>query len=488
MLAPAMGVVRRHSAATDQPPGETDLETEQHAHGRQADAQGDGRLPLPSHTTPTWEIELLLSAGTVFALFQVPGPLHAWSWHANAQLGQAGDMLVSLALAYGLMAVYALIAMFLIHLTARAYWVALVGIDSVYPKGIRWDKFSGGPVARAELQRQVPSFSRLIEQADNIASLCFAFGLVVVMSALLGAAIVMPVVGISILISEYAFDGAHLHTLIFGLTAAVLLPMIAIGVIDKTLGKKLPPGAPPPPGALTTMVTAVQRLPFNRLPAPLIAMLATNQRGYRAYALFFVAMFGMFVLLFTDIMVRRGGGLPFDGYLYLPAEAGAAADPRHYREFPRDAMDAWRAPSVDAMVAQGDWLRLIVPYDPERHGVLFEQRCTRDGADAAALADLLANEASTTARQAAEQRVLDCLFRQLAIHVDGAPLADPDYAFTRDPVTGLRALLVMIPTRNLPAGRHTLQLARAPRESAWDDPEEMQQHQARGPTRIPFWR
>ena len=446
-----------------------------------------GHLTVPRWTTPTWEIELLMSAGLVFALFQVPAPLHEWTRLASARLGNAGDMLVSMGLAYGLMAVYALIGMFLIHLTARAYWVALVGIHSVYPDGIRWEKFSGGPISRAEMQRQIPSMPALIERADNTASLCFAFGLVVVMSSVLGAAVAMPAVGLAIVLSQWLFDGAHLTTLMMGLMALVLVPMVGVGVLDKQLGKRRPPSAPVPSGPLARAVTFFLRLPLNRLPGPLIQMLATNQRGHRAYVLFFAAMLTMMALLFADVALRRGG-MPFDSYDYLPADPAGTADPRHYREFRNTATDHWREPSIDAMVADGDWLRLIVPYDPERHGVLVERRCVEGRAGAEALAARLAQDPPDRARRDAERRVLDCLARELDVRIDGEAVAGTDHAFTRDPGTGLRGLLVMVPLRTLAPGRHELQLLNAGDQDSWNDPDARAGHEADGPVRIPFWR
>jgi hypothetical protein len=48
------------------------------------------RLRLPRRTTPTWEIEMLLSGAVVFALFQTPGPLQRWAELAAARSGPAG--------------------------------------------------------------------------------------------------------------------------------------------------------------------------------------------------------------------------------------------------------------------------------------------------------------------------------------------------------------------------------------------------------------
>lgn len=454
------------------------------ARQHEAGATADGRLPLPRLTTPTWEVELLLSAGLVFALFQVPGPLHQWSALAGARLGDSGDLLASMLMVYALMAVYALIATFLVHLTARAYWVALVGIASVYPGGVRWDKFAGGPISRAEMQRQIPSIAGLVERADNMASLVFAFGLVVVMSSLLGAMLALPTVGLAILLAATILPDTPLQLLMGGLLVVVLLPFMGIGVADKLLGRR-PPGSPPPPPWFERLVTRFQRLPLNRLPAPLMLMIATNQRGKRAYILFVLAMVLMMGFLITDLIVRRGE-VGYMAYEFLPERQAGGAYPRYYRDERQDPLSSWSTPSIDGMVVEGDWLRLLVPYDPERHETLLARECAGpQGADLAAALDKPAGDRD---RGHAEARVLDCIGSRLALTIDGEPAGEVSFAFSEDPGTGLPALLAMIPAADLAPGRHELAVQRFPDDRTLRDEERMEKFRQAGPLRIPFWR
>jgi len=444
---------------------------------------GDGRLPLPRQTTPTWEVEMLLSAGVVFALFQAPDPLHRWADHAAARLGDSGDLFVAMLQVYALMAVYALIATFLVHLTARAYWVALVGISSVYPEGIRWDRYSGGPISKRELQRQIPSFAGLVERADNAASLVFAFGLLMVMSALLGAAVALPALGAAILLAETVLDDVPVHLLLGAMLALALLPLVGIGLTDKLLGRASR-GERPPPGWFERLATRFQRLAINRLPAPLMLMLATNQGNKRAYSLFFLALLLMMGLLLADLALRNGDARGI-GYDFLPRADAPGVYARNYRDRRVDPLAAWSAPTLQSLVVGDDWLQLLVPYDPERHEPVVEHDC---GLDAPGLASDLAHSAGDPARAAAETALLDCLARHLRIGLDGAPLEGLDLAFSEDPGTGLPALLAMLPVAGLAPGRHEVTVARLPDMRQRQDPEALEKLRQAGPVRIPFWR
>ena len=450
----------------------------------QAQERAPERLTVPRQTTPTWEVELLLSGAVVFALFQLPEPLHAWSAAATARMGAGGDMLVRLATVYALMVNYALIAMFLIHLTARAYWVSLVGIDSVFPGGVRWDSLRQGPIFRSEMQRQIPSFTRLIDRADNFASLCFAFGLLVVMSAVLGAGYAMPVAALSLLVSEYALDGQHLSMLFNVLLLAILFPLMLVGLADRILGRRKDARLD---GRLAAAIRWVYRLRLNSLPAPLMLMLTSNLRGRRGQVVFFGALLALMAALLLDLALRADR-FRFDGYGYLPPDAGGlGADVRHYREW-RDPGEASLVPSIDSATVTGDYLRVLVPYHPERHTALIEQRCAADRAMALGLAEALGTERPTPTRIAAERQVLDCLARETDLRIDGAAPATVDLLFSQDPSTGLRGLLAVVPLHGLAPGRHALTLARVPPAEAWQSADALAEHAALGPLAIPFWR
>jgi hypothetical protein len=77
---------------------------------------------LSKHTTPTWEIELLISGATVFALMQLPGLLDRAYQQLLAQVGASMAQLLLIAYIYFKAATLVLIATFILHLGLRAYW------------------------------------------------------------------------------------------------------------------------------------------------------------------------------------------------------------------------------------------------------------------------------------------------------------------------------------------------------------------------------
>ena len=94
-------------------------------------SETDSPRGLPAKTTPTWEVELLISGVAVFAMLQLPGLLDDWLLALEPRVGGDWRMVLILAYIYAKSAVVVLAATFVLHLLLRAIWIALVGLHSV---------------------------------------------------------------------------------------------------------------------------------------------------------------------------------------------------------------------------------------------------------------------------------------------------------------------------------------------------------------------
>ncbi|MEI2419417.1 hypothetical protein V6O07_04020, partial [Arthrospira platensis SPKY2] len=123
----------------------------------------------------TDEIELVISGLTTLALFTLPG----WLFESLS------DRLTHLSepLAYGASFVLVLItglcyllgAFFVLHLLTRAYWIGLIGLKTVFPRGIDWSRTPGiGPLTQAHYRVHLPDLKTAIRRADQLASSLFA--------------------------------------------------------------------------------------------------------------------------------------------------------------------------------------------------------------------------------------------------------------------------------------------------------------------------
>ncbi len=85
----------------------------------------------------SWELELLISGGAIFSLFQISDYyLDAFGVLRTMVLIPGANILLMI----GMIAIKVLTIGFVIHLILRAYWLALVCINYVYPSGVIKDK------------------------------------------------------------------------------------------------------------------------------------------------------------------------------------------------------------------------------------------------------------------------------------------------------------------------------------------------------------
>ena len=246
---------------------------------------------LPRDSSPTWELEMLISGAVLFSLFQLPpilGRLFArWEPHATYEAGLA--MLIGYAYLKG--ALYTLIAAFVIHFAARAYWVGLIGLNSVFANGIRWERTKLGPLTQEIYRERMASLPQLISRFDNFASVIFSFAFLVVLMILLS----FPLVG-SFGLAAYGlshlFFGGNRFLSIFIAIGALLafLPML-VALIDQKYGARLDPSST---GTrwLQRLTRFFYRTQLVGVLGPILLTISTNTRRKATYALFYLVLIG----------------------------------------------------------------------------------------------------------------------------------------------------------------------------------------------------
>lgn len=414
----------------------------------------DDPSTLPRDTTPTWEVELLISGVAVFAMLQLPGLLDdlvfAWRPRFDASAGE----LVWLGYIYAKSAALILAATFVIHLLLRAHWIALVGLHSIHPRGVDWTRMDLGPRGREIESTRFGDVPTLIERADNRATTVFALG-VILASFLIGVAmLVVAAMALLMLLGTragLAVDPAWVGLVFAGAMAGYALAQ----ALDRRLGDRLATGSPG-----DRILRAVLRLyaaagmGVGRNPG--LAILSSRHGRKRIVLLILaVLMIAMLVVTASYFAMRRPEA--FGSYGAFPdgeGQPGRVLDPAHYDDRRNPARDPL-APFIRSAVATGPYVELVVPYDPRRDNAWLRTACPAPG------------------------QALACLQRRRAMLLDGRPVPGLAFDIGRDPRTDRPALVAMIDVRDLARGRHELRVARSP--STGDGP-------GPGEDRILFWR
>ncbi|MFO1495652.1 MAG: hypothetical protein U1F26_13450 [Lysobacterales bacterium] len=344
-----------------------------------------GRVSLDRLRERTDELELIISGLTTFALLSLPSWLldQYAGLYLQLPLPALAPTQFALGIAIGLC--YALGACFIAHLCVRAYWVGLIGLHSVYPGGIRWERArSLGPVGQADLRLRIPTLDAAIAGADRIASLIYA---VISLTALVVVWIALALILLFLLavyIGEWTGQVNTAITLL--VSAGMLLPLVCgllVWLLDAQAVRRWPQLAERRwlRRLLWWLRLPVRAVLPERLVAPVQLMLQTNTRPWIFWTLFAAALWAIPAMG----SLRYQAYLQFDSlgtYTFLSnADVATGQRSAHYEDR-QSGSDRLRAvPMIPAMEQQSAWLPLLLPYFPLRDDPLLRALCGEAPAD-----------------------------------------------------------------------------------------------------------
>lgn len=392
---------------------------------------------LPQRTTPTWEIELLISGALVFALLRMPEWLDLlllrWLPFIDEHF-RGGVFIVAV---YLRTAMLVLAGAFVVHLMLRAYWVALVGVHSVYPAGPVWERIRQGPLSLKWLKQNWRPLPLRIDASDNAASLVFATGVgmgALMLALALTIGLLMLVSG---MLSRWRVLDLQAQDWLLVLIVVLMGPTLLATVIDRVWGTRIDPQGRF--GRLLDLMLALQRwLPGFQAATALLLTVVSNlvQRG----ASLLVAL-GIVVAINLNAF-----NMPVLSKTLSPAVLSPdghspwLSRPEHYRD-QRRGMDRFSlVPSIDSREAGDEALQLFVPLRADRHRAAVRAACPE--LEWAQLPD-------RQAELARQQSLLHCLGQLLRPGLDGAPWSGEGPIFSSDPLSGQEVLLWRLPVKSL---------------------------------------
>lgn len=422
----------------------------------------------------TWELELLISGALVFGLLQIPARISTW-WD-QVSLHLAGDPRFAHFLVYYYLTLilYVLVLAFCLHIAARAYWVGLIGLRSVFPDGPDWDKLTRrGPLSVAYLRRRTPSLDRAIRLADDFCSSIFAFAFLVIGLLVLSVMVAVPIGAVVWAVKATVWPEADALLLGIAIFYATLLPSVAAGLIDRKLGARVDPD-----GWVALLIRATSGygywLMLGPLTAPISTILASRVRTRVVLPLFAGASLVVVLLFLFDTVGRSSEGPTFESFrLYPEARTDLTSTDAFYADRRDNRPRAGRLPYIQTDIVRDPYVRLFVPYYPDRDEELLDEICP----------DLQPFESPgpLNAAKAPDRSDLEaglaCLAARFEILLDDADVGELAWLYARDPLSGARGTVAYLPVAQLEPGRHELRLVRLFTEEAEREAREKIAHE-----------
>lgn len=428
----------------------------------------------------TYEIELLVSGAVVFGLIHLPPIIERISTSYIASLDGNLRMIGILGQVYIQLVLYALIAVFVLHLAMRGFWIGLLGLESVFPDGIRWDKVKLGPAMIRQHRAHIGSLAQAVEKTDDRCSLIFSFGFLIVFIWIYFVIILGSAVTIAVGLSWLVFDGKG-AAIIFWIIAGSTIGISALAeLIDKYFSHRVQKG-----GIGERIINGMVAFAYVVSPARFIGAtqltLGSNTSNARVSVVMAFAMIGL-------ALVQVAGGLFGEGIVRIDSltffpdtlrEQGV--DPRHYRAL-RDPLSVEPlVPSIQNDIVTDPYLKLFIPYYPRRHNPLLAKACpdlvtlSKSGFDAGKASKL---------EDPQIERASACLASLFPISIDGSDVSNKHFDFTVEQGSGLEGIVTFLPIEGLRKGRHELEILAPPKVRHIGEDDETPE-----PVRhlIPFW-
>lgn len=389
----------------------------------------------------TDELELIISSLTIFALFSIPG----WLFdkianiytHLSTSLAIAG-MLVATLLA-GIS--YVLAACFVVHLMARAYWVGLIGLRTVFPEGINWSKTPGlGPLSRQYYRETLPDLDTVIQKTDRLASSLFAVISMLTLGVLwFGAILIVTLVVSGVIGARFGLTNTGI-----GIGSAVILAVfvgvpLLVYLLDAQLASRVPRFRES--RIFASLIRFLRRIAGLAYPQRLVLPVQLTLQSNTRPIVFFVALAISVVIIVAIGNTRAAAWRNFTlsgEFTYLDtAQVQAGFRSTYYEDMasPRDRLRAW--PRIDSFNQKGSFVRLFLPYQPLRDNLLLDHLCG--------------------SAEEAQDRVA-CLRQLWAVSIDGRPLSMEGFETAERADLGMRGLVGLIPLDGLEPGLRRIEV------------------------------
>ncbi len=167
----------------------------------------------------SWQAEMVISGVAIFGSFQLLDGMNRLIDWCYFNLPEVFTGLAYFLSFYLLVAVAFLIMSFLVHFIIRSFWIAAIGLESVYPHGFRRENEAFNTHFMDQLIERFPSFREFNNGLDRVGSAVLAYAL----------SFVMVCVGIALLLSGLLFLGYLLSNFLPD-EAALTIVMVILGI------------------------------------------------------------------------------------------------------------------------------------------------------------------------------------------------------------------------------------------------------------------
>lgn len=410
---------------------------------------------LKSLAEKTWNLELLISgAATYFASFLPELTDKAFFYFLDNFTSAAAtdrSKLPILAFSFLKVIAYLLPLTFVVHFVMRAFWASLVGVHTVYPQGILYDRLPGQKAFSKELYaKKFGALANYILRLDKLCNQVFGFAFVIVLFAVGLSLIYLAMFGLLLFSKTYLPSIVSEFILLLFVFLAVMM-----AAIQQFADKVNPEKYPRVVRSLKYLLMLLPKIifPFIYTPFTYLNMIfSTNVSKRKFYTVLFgvmaLVMTGVFFNVFATVAKLKKADFHLGSQKYWGEYENQYTT--HAESYEDQLPDNGRAGGVmiPSEMVTGPLLKVFVSYTKSLDDVL-NVYCEQPPE--------LPDSISKRRRRLTQDSLKSvCFANNLKVTVNDSSFQVPEWVFQRHAVTGAPGVITYLPTQRFKTGKNVL--------------------------------
>ncbi|TAE33039.1 MAG: hypothetical protein EAZ92_00975 [Candidatus Kapaibacterium sp.] len=400
-------------------------------------------------TSRNWELELLISGAVFFSLFQLPGLIQR---SIEDTILQTTGNIITTVLLYAKALSYLLIFNLGGHFLLRGYWVGLLGLASVFPQEIIWEKLPYPALFQDVYKTKIRSLTETAKSVDDICRMIFGFTFLLLL-LMLGSGFLYAVTTPIIFALELLFPQVNTVIWTVAMFCVVFIPIFLVSTMNSLLIRKPHLDSPRLRRWLSPMISYSLFLMLGQLYNSIMFTLRSNVARGKIYGIIYFFMGCVMLAPLGDLL------LGYNRHIFFSQNESALSMEAAYYENFRQQQDneidrtLLRFPSIQADVISDAYIRLFLPYRSNDNDSLK----ARIGAGFRGFhKEGLYLPKSVEETDSTRQIALAALASIYTISLNDSLYSSQEFFFHKHPQTSAPGLLTYIPTRGLHPGKNLL--------------------------------
>ncbi len=429
----------------------------------------------------SWQLELLVSAFTIFLLIQANSAFQEFFSSLPYRYNINESILAFIYLFLGLigLSIKALTIFLVVHLLLRGFWIGTIGLRSVQDR-IDFDGLKYSPFFTDLLRKRVLTLDKLVTTLDEICSVIFSFSFLSIWMLISFGLVILffGVIGLIVLVIGNWLDG-------WMATAFSIFSLILIGsfilsgliyIVDYfSLGffKKFQ--------RISRLYAIIYRF-FGWITLSQFS----NSIYYYLISKFSKKRIRWIYLLITVILVSNvlWG---FDQFIYYPSSDNSETIESNFYDDARDDGSFIEKASVPSKVISGPFIELFIRYNPEDNESIAAicpdfPPAKNEGINPNFQVNFREQGIEIVGHRYSEEKatqLLQCFSQFFVVSVNDSTLNNLEFHFYQHPQKRQKGIFTMINTDSLDKGKNTIELEKR----GMKDGKPVKESYAR----IPFW-